>query len=461
MWMMNSRTLASLLKAAAAALMTMMMTSKEQLQRHTATYPLVYAQVKEIKQRMLSWANQFSILLFLDNNSYPSPYSGYECLLATGVAGNLVSNKDNLLSLQQLHEARQDWIFGHICYDYKNIIEPKLASSHPANTGFPLLHFFIPQTVCHINRKQTILTIASFDDPGLIYKAIAETDISVKPKEIPKLHFISRTGKEQYLDAISKIRKHIADGDCYEINYCNECYCEHVDIDPLQVFNKLNALSPAPYSAYYKLDNNYLMCASPERYLRKEGVKVMSQPIKGTSRRDKDEQKDEQIKEILRNDIKERAENVMIVDLVRNDLARCCETGSIKVDELFGVYTFPQVHQLISSISGVLKAGRPFTDAIRYSFPMGSMTGAPRFKVMQLIDEYERAGRGLFSGTVGYITPGGDFDFNVIIRSLFYNAAAGYLSYQTGGAITYDSDAEKEWEEMRLKAWALERIFQG
>ena len=432
------------------------------MQRHTATFPLVYAQAKDIKQRMLIWTNQSSILCFLDNNNYPSRYNGYECLLATGVADSISGNEADLLSsLQQLHDAKQDWIFGHICYDYKNILEPKLTSSHPANTGFPLLHFFIPQTVCYINREQTTFTIESFDDPDLIYKTINEIDITTKHQKIPKLQFTSRIGKEHYLHIISKLRQHIADGDCYEINFCNEGYCENADISPMQVFNALNNLSPAPFAAYYKLDGRYMMCASPERYLRKEGSTILSQPIKGTARRDKDTIKDEQIKEVLRNDIKERAENVMIVDLVRNDLARCCETGSVRVDELFGVYTFPQVHQLISSVSGILKAGQPLTDAIRYSFPMGSMTGAPKFKVMQLIEEYEQARRGLFSGTVGYITPGGDFDFNVIIRSLFYNASSQYLSYQTGGAITYDSNAEKEWEEMRLKAWALERIFQG
>jgi para-aminobenzoate synthetase component 1 len=149
----------------------------------------------------------------------------------------------------------------------------------------------------------------------------------------------------------------------------------------------------------------------------------------------------------------------MIVDLMRNDLARCCEVGSVAVDELFGIYSFPQVHQMISTVSGRMCAPAKFTEAIRYSFPMGSMTGAPKYKVMQLIEQYELSGRELFAGTVGYITPTGDFDFNVIIRSLFYNAATRYLAYQTGGAITYDSDPGKEWDEMRLKAWALERVF--
>ena len=193
--------------------------------------------------------------------------------------------------------------------------------------------------------------------------------------------------------------------------------------------------------------------------MRKDGSKIISQPIKGTARRDKDAVRDEQIKQALSTDIKERAENVMIVDLVRNDLSRCAVTGSVAVEELFGIYTFPQVHQMISTVSATLKAGVPFTDAIRYSFPMGSMTGAPKYKVMQLIETYEHSARELFAGTVGYISPNGDFDFNVVIRSLFYNAATQLLSYHTGGAITYDSNAEAEWEEMRLKAWALERIF--
>ena len=429
------------------------------MQRHIASFPLAPVQAIAIKQKMLNWAKQFSIFLFLDSNNYKPAYIGYESLLAAG--GTDIINDDDgdiLLKLKQIHTAKSDWIFGHLCYDYKNTLEPQLISTHTGTTGFPVAGFFIPRTVCHINSAQTILTIESFDDPYNIYKAINETDI-VAGGLLPKLQFSSVIKKEQYLEAISKLRKHICDGDCYEINFCNEGYCENVSLEPLQVFNALNTISPAPFAAYYRHIDKYMMCASPERYLRKIGDKILSQPIKGTARRDKDTLKDDEIKEQLRNDIKERAENVMITDLMRNDLARVCETGSINVEELFGIYTFPQVHQMISTVSGTMKAGIHFTDAIRYSFPMGSMTGAPKYKVMQLIDRYESSRRNLFSGTVGYITPGGDIDFNVIIRSLFYNEVNKYLSYQTGGAITYDSIAEKEWEEMRLKAWALEQIF--
>jgi len=431
------------------------------LQRHIATYPLATAEVKQIKQRMLDWANPFSILLFLDNNYYKSVHNGYECLLATGSRESVIAAKggvDFLQQVQQLHDEKQDWMFGHISYDYKNLLEPKL-TTRVAVDGFPLLHFFIPETVCYVNREQTVLTIETFGDPALVYKAICEAEPVSPERPIPKLVFNKVISKDKYLATIATLREHIANGDCYEINFCNKGVCEQADIVPLHVFRALNELSPAPFAAYYRVANKYMICASPERYLRKTGNHMLSQPIKGTASRAAEEAKDEQIKETLRNDIKERAENVMIVDLVRNDLARCCETGSVHVDELFGIYSFPQVHQMISSVSGTLRADVPFRDAIRYSFPMGSMTGAPKFNVMQLIDKYEYSGRGLFSGTVGYITPNGDFDFNVVIRSLFYDAKARRLSYQTGGAITYDSDAEREWEEMRLKAWALERIF--
>ena len=432
------------------------------MQRNKITYLLDPAKAGDIKQRILNWSKQFSILCFLDSNSYPSAYQGYECLVAAGARSIITTEEgDGLLLLQRIHNVRKDWIFGHINYDFKNVLELKLRSAHPPTTGFPTFHFFIPQTVCYINRECTQFTIESFEDPADVYAAICGSEHHTISKPIPTLQFSAVISKENYLATVAALRSHIAKGDCYEINFCNEGYCANADIDPLQVFNALNTLSPAPYAAYYRLEHLYMMCASPERYLRKDGNQLRSQPIKGTARRDRDEAADIQIKIALHTSIKERAENVMIVDLVRNDLARCCNTGSVAVDELFGIYSFPQVHQMISTVSGTLRAGMQFTDAIRHTFPMGSMTGAPKHKVMQLIEKYEQSRRELFSGTIGYITPAGDFDFNVIIRSLFYNAESRYLSYQTGGAITFDSNEEQEWEEMRLKAWAMERIFSG
>lgn len=408
---------------------------------------------------MLSWSQQFSIFLFLDNNEYASSYNRYECLLAVNpVSIFSIENEKSFLDIFEWHANNKDWLFGHINYDYKNYIEQKLSSYKSIKIGFPTLHFFCPEIVCYIPADKKELHIESLGvAPETIFNAI--NNIVETEAFIPKLSFQQKINQQDYLQTIQQLRQHIADGDCYEINFCCEGFCEHATIDPVSVFNKLNQLSPAPFAAFYRLNEHYMMCASPERYIQKNDNKLIAQPIKGTAKRDADKEKDNAIKKALQESIKDKAENVMIVDLMRNDLAKSCEIGSINVDELFGIYSFPQVHQMISTISGKLKRGLPFMEAIQNSFPMGSMTGAPKIKVMELIEQYEQTRRELFSGTVGYISPEGNFDFNVIIRSLFYNAASKYLAYQTGGAITYDSDPQQEWDEMRLKAWALEKIF--
>lgn len=429
------------------------------LQRQTATFPLAPGQYKDIKKKMLNWSTQFGTLLYLDSNNYPSTYGRYECLLAADVYELIrpAGDEDALGLLQQHHNAAPDWYFGHISYDFKNKLERKLNSEKPGRTDFSEFQFFRPAIVCTIDTSKAKLTIASLSkSPADIYHDILQT-VATVPAPLPKYTFNARTDSDRYIRTIDKLRRHIAAGDFYEMNYCCEGYCEQAMVAPPDIFKTLNDLSPAPFAAYYRQGSQFLMCASPERYLQKQGDRLISQPIKGTARRDADPARDAAIKTALGQNIKECAENVMIVDLMRNDLARSCEPGSVQVDELFGIYSFPQVHQMISTVSGQLRL--PFTEALRHSFPMGSMTGAPKIKVMELTERYEDARRELFSGTVGYIDPHGNFDFNVVIRSLFYNAATQYLSYQTGGAITYDSDAQQEWEEMRLKAWALERIF--
>jgi para-aminobenzoate synthetase component 1 len=262
------------------------------------------------------------------------------------------------------------------------------------------------------------------------------------------------------MDAIETIRKHILRGDCYELNYCMEFFAEDVKLDPLYCYQSLTTISPNPFSAFYKVNNSYLLCASPERFLRKEENKLISQPIKGTIKRNTtDAADDELLKQQLYKSEKDRSENVMVVDLVRNDLSRVCKEGSVQVDELFGIYSFPQLYQMISTISGEVNETLSFTDVLCATFPMGSMTGAPKRKVMQLIEQYEQSRRGLFSGAVGYISPTDDFDFNVVIRSIFYNAATNYLSYMVGSGITYYSNAEQEYEECLLKADAIRKVL--
>ncbi|MBS1777181.1 MAG: anthranilate synthase component I family protein [Bacteroidetes bacterium] len=430
------------------------------MQRKKLTKSLAPNEWRILKNRMLNWSTQFSILLFLDTNNYPHSHSRYECLIGVGNSSLVPVSEsiDGLNILAKQHHQNPDWLFGHICYELKDQLNSKTKSTKIQRHNYPLAHFFSPHTVCYINNTKSLLCIESFDDPQNILIEILESSESLSTQQ-QKIQFYQRTDQDQYIQTVSKLREHIAAGDCYEINYCCEGYAENVNIDPVSAYTSLTTLSSAPFAAYYRLGEQYMMSASPERYLVKSGSQIVAQPMKGTIKRGNDKIEDEQAKNALRNSIKEQAENVMIVDLMRNDLARSCKVGSIKVDELFGIYSFPQVHQMISSISGILKEDFTISDILRYSFPMGSMTGAPKIKVMELIETYENFRRQLFSGSVGYISPDGNCDFNVIIRSLFYNRVTQYLSYATGGAITFDSDPLNEWEEMRLKAASLERIF--
>jgi para-aminobenzoate synthetase component 1 len=354
-----------------------------------------------------------------------------------------------------------DWWLGHIGYDLKNVIEPKLQSNHRNDIGFEDVLFFQPETVVYIKTGSFELHVETLSENAAIIleEILAAPDIIWNGRDEVMPHWNHRFQKGQYIEVVERIRKHIEMGDCYEMNFCTEAFSEQVEMDAVYQFHKLNSLNPSPFAALYHNEGKWLLCASPERFIYKENRTVISQPIKGTARRSKDAIADEILKQELLNNRKERAENVMIVDLVRNDLAKSCETGSICVPELFGVYSFPQVHQLISTVTGTVKKDATNESIIKNAFPMGSMTGAPKVMVMRLTEQYELSRRGLYSGSVGYIDPIGNFDFNVVIRSLLYNEAAKYLSYQTGGAITYESVPEAEWEEVRLKANAMEQIF--
>lgn len=274
-----------------------------------------------------------------------------------------------------------------------------------------------------------------------------------------KIDIKKRVTLEEYLNKVNILKKHIKRGDIYEINFCTEFFAEEVTIDIFETYKLLNSHSPAPYSAFFRLDNKYLLSASPERFMKKKDKKIISQPIKGTIKRGNNEKEDNFLKNFLKNDVKEKAENVMIVDLVRNDLSRTAAKGSVNVEELCGIYGFRQVFQMVSTVSSILKTGLHFVDAIKYCFPPGSMTGAPKIKAMELIEKYETTKRGLYSGAVGYISPKKDFDFNVVIRSILYNKTKKYLSFSVGGAITDKSAPEKEYEECLLKAKAMLEVL--
>ena len=413
---------------------------------------------RETKEKVLNWAQRFNTFCFLDNHQYPSRQHTRECLLGAGAKKELNLNAGSaLVGLQTFIDRHKGWLFGHLGYELKNETE-KLSSSHPDGIRFPDLYFFEPEIIVHLNENQ--ITIEA-EDPGQIFKLIHSSGklSSLRTPSIP-VHVRHRIPEHDYCSIIGQLKKHILRGDCYEINFCQEFFAENATIEPVGIYQKLSAVSPNPFSALYRLNDKWLICASPERFLKKEGDTILSQPIKGTSRRViKDAESDELSRMKLQQSAKDRSENVMVVDLVRNDLAKVCEEGTVRVEELYGIYSFPQVHQMISTVSGDLKINTSFTDIIRATFPMGSMTGAPKKRVMELIEQYEKSGRGIFSGSVGYISPGGDFDFNVVIRSILYNASARYLSFQTGSGITFYSEPDNEWEECMLKAAAIKEVL--
>ncbi len=416
----------------------------------------------DFKQRAFDWAASFEVACYLDSNGYQGVIGGErDCLLAVGVASQIcLTNEQGAFdALKTFVDEKQDWLFGCLTYDLKNDVEPRLASHNFDGICFPPLHFFQPEVVVEISQSTTSIHSLG-QSPNDIYEKILTTtrpnQSLITNHQSPILPRISRSA---YLDTVHTIRQHILRGDIYEMNFCQEFFAEQYQLDAASSFRKLNGLGKAPFSTYYRLHDRHLLCASPERFLKKTGQKLISQPIKGTMRRGRTAEEDAALRQQLYQSPKDRSENVMIVDLVRNDLARSCRAGSVEVEELFGVYQFEQVFQLISTVTGELETGVHPVEAIRRAFPMGSMTGAPKVRSMELIEGYEKTKRGLYSGAVGYFTPQGDFDFNVVIRSIFYNAADQYLSFQAGGAIVYDSVPELEYEECLLKAQGMFKVL--
>ena len=414
---------------------------------------------------MLTWASPFNICCFLDNHGYPGQPScpaSFECLLGVGAVETFEAPAGDAFSaLRDWTLTSGEWLFGHFGYGLATETEPLAGQApEPGQTpqGFPDLFFFVPETVIELHPDH-IRIGATRRDPAAIWQEIC----AIKPQPavpLSPIAFVPRFSREEYLATIDALQRHILRGDCYEINFCQEFFACDVYPDPYSVWQALSKASPNPFSAFYRLDQHCLCCASPERFLKKTGARLLSQPIKGTAPRNlQDAAADRLIGDTLRQSPKDRAENVMVVDLVRNDLAKVCLPGSVVVSELYGVYPFPQVYQMISSVTGEMRPGVHWTDAIRACFPMGSMTGAPKNRVVQLIARYERSRRGLYSGAVGYVTPDGDFDFNVVIRSLLYEQGTGYLSYQVGSGITWYSDPAAEYEECLVKAEGIRKAL--
>ncbi len=408
----------------------------------------------QLKTKMLNWLKQFGIFAYLDNNKYENLLNRYELLVGAG-AQQMYSGREEIATV-----FGKEWLFGHINYDYKNQLYKDMKSEQVAWFQNEDCRFFKPQIVIWIAAGSNQLHIESADwAPEVILEQIMNAAEELTSSEAPRPQFQKLFDKETYLERVREVKEHILNGDCYELNLCVGSIAEQVDMDPFSCFARLNRVNPAPFACFYKSGTFFALGSSPERFLAKDGRQLLAQPMKGTIRRSADESEDEQLKTRLAKDEKERAENVMIADLMRNDLAKSCVTGSIKVPELFKVATFPTLHTMISSVEGTLREEVPSFTALLNAFPMGSMTGAPKKIVMELIEALEKSKRELYAGCIGYCNPAGDFDFNVVIRTLLYNSSSKRLSYHTGGAITIDSDPEKEWQEVLLKAKALEAIF--
>lgn len=407
------------------------------------------------KQQLLQWSQEFNEVVWLDSNLHTQAYSEYDAILAVDGFTVLKTDAQNAFEdLKTYQSTTKDWLFGYLSYDLKNDTE-LLTSNNFDGLNFPDLYFFQPKKLWLL--KDNILEAH--------YLAMVDDEIDEDFNTINTLQLFEevssntlkiklRTSKDDYFKKLNNILEHIHRGDIYEANFCQEFYTSG-HITPLATYKRLNAISKPPFASFVRLFNNYALCASPERYLKKSKTTVVSQPIKGTSKRSKDKNKDNALKKALEKDPKERSENIMIVDLVRNDLSKTASKGSVTVQELCKVYTFEQVHQLISTVTSQVSDSLSPIDVLQSTFPMGSMTGAPKLSAMKIIEEYEDTKRGLYSGAIGYITPNGDFDFNVVIRSILYNAQKAYISYSVGGAITANSIPEKEYEECLIKAKAM------
>ena len=425
----------------------------------------------EFKQRLFQWSQQFETVVWLDSNNYHQKYSSFDYCLAVEEFTSIKTDFHGAFEkLKEYQSYTKDFLFGYISYDVKNDVE-QLSSNNFDGLDFPDLYFFQPQKLIFIKGNtiefQYLKMVddeieKDFDEISTLSgRAQSRSHSSSKPLDCTRgdIKIKLRIHKDEYHNKVEKMLAHIHRGDIYEANFCQEFYAENTVINPFEVYKHLNEISEPPFATFFRHEHQYLLSATPERYIKKEGNKIISQPIKGTAKRFINKIEDDKVAYDLAHDKKERAENIMIVDLVRNDLSRTAKKGSVKVEELCKVYSFKQVHQLISTVVSEIEFDTHPVDVIRDTFPMGSMTGAPKISAMKIIEELEETKRGLYSGTVGYFTPNGDFDFNVVIRSILYNEEKKYVSYSVGGAITAKSTPEKEYEECLLKAKAMKYVL--
>lgn len=344
-------------------------------------------------------------------------------------------------ALAKVIESKPGWWFCALGYDLKNH-EEHLSSNNADPVGLPDLIAMQPSLLVEIDAEGNVNIIHGDIDLG--------AELKSEPSFVELV--TDSTTRNAYLRSIENVKHDIHEGEYYELNLSHQLE-GHLYGTPEGLFKQMAELGPVPMATYIRYHDTTVLCASPERYLKRTGDTVISEPIKGTRPRMDDPEADMAMKQELLNSEKEKAENLMIVDLVRNDLARVSKSGTVTVENLFEIRSYATVHQMVSTVKAEVSSNTSSTDILRNTFPMGSMTGAPKIRVMEAIESYETYRRGLYSGAVGYITPNGDFDFNVVIRSAFVKGDKVW--YPVGGAITSDSDPEAEWYETLVKARAL------
>lgn len=423
---------------------------------------ILLTNTKDFKTQLVSWAQQYEEIVWLDSNQRLHSHATYDAVLAvdafTGIQTDALNGFEKLKDYQ---EVTKDWIFGYLSYDLKNDIEP-LSSKNFDGLNFPDLYFFQPKKLFLFKDKSVTIKYLNCicDEVESDLVAISSFSKTAESKVSNNIKIESRVSKASYIEKVTAMLSHIKRGNIYEANFCQEFYAI-AQLNPLETYFSLNSISQTPFATFLKNGNQFLLSSSPERFIKKEGSIITSQPIKGTTRRSDNSNEDEDLKFELKNDQKERSENIMIVDLVRNDLSKIAKKGTVKVTELCEIHSFKQVHHMISTVEAEVLPTVSAVGVIAAAFPMGSMTGAPKISAMTIIEELEETKRGVYSGAVGYFSPQGDFDFNVVIRSILYNASNSYVSFSVGSAITSKSTPEKEYEECLVKAKAMRSVLEN
>jgi para-aminobenzoate synthetase component 1 len=399
--------------------------------------------------------DDFGPIFYLDdpNGQGLLAFNTNECF--PQIVGCDLNQIDDFLALH-----KGSYIFNYLCYDLKNQIE-RLASKNADRIGFEGFLFYVPSHVYKKSEQGQWELVQGDADPKSESFKNYFLETLANEHTLEQITLQPDFNKDSYLGKFDQIKAHLQRGDIYEVTFCQTFSAKTKKLAPLKVFSNLMRKSKAPFSSFVYHNQKYLLCASPERFLKRSGNTLLSQPIKGTAPRSENKMEDDNLKIQLRESKKEQSENVMIVDLVRNDLSRVALKNSVSVKELFGIYSFPSVHQMISSIEAEIAKDCKMSTIIKALFPMGSMTGAPKISAMQIIEAQEDFRRGLFSGAVGYIAPDGDFDWNVVIRSILYNVVTGDLVCPVGSAITLKADAEAEYQECMWKLSTLTNVLNG